>query len=81
MRLDIYRSADQGGNLFFLAVPEGQVIPAEATNTEWRTAAHAIELDEVVDQLPDYFIEKPIEQISEKGYAITSLKNISSGIG
>lgn len=75
MRLDIFRRTERGGSSY-LAVPEGKPIPAEATNVDWTADARAVEVDDEVDRLPDYSIEKPIQQIGAKGYAITSVKNI-----
>ncbi|CAN5143540.1 hypothetical protein BH11PSE11_BH11PSE11_05950 [soil metagenome] len=79
MRLDIYRRTEIGGKISYLAVPEGKQIPEEAINTDWETDTQAVELDDEADELENYAIEHPIEQISAKGYAITSLKNIASG--
>jgi hypothetical protein len=77
MRLDIYRRSELNGNLSYLAVPEGQVIPDEATNTNWETAARAVDLEDGAEYLDEFSIEHPIQQISEKGYAITRLRYIS----
>jgi hypothetical protein len=56
-------------------VPEGKLIPEEAVNTDWLPAAHAVELDEEKNQLPEYRIDQPIEQINAKGYAIARLNS------
>lgn len=74
MRVDIYKRAETGGHTSYLAVPEGALIPDEATNVDWEDAARGVELDEETDALPEYAIEDPVEQITSKGYAITSLR-------
>jgi hypothetical protein len=73
MRLDIYRRAEHGGKVSYLAVPEQRHIPNEATNTDWVVEAKAVEVADEADQLPDYHILHLTEQISEKGYAVTAL--------
>lgn len=76
MRLDIYKRSETGGQYSYLAVPEGNVIPEEATNIDWETAERSIDFDENEDDLTQFLIEDPVEQISSKGYAITSVKNL-----
>lgn len=76
MRVDIYRRAEHEGRFSYLAVPEGKRIPEEATNTDWEPEARQVEVDEDHDQLPSYHIDHPLAQISDKGYAITSLKEL-----
>ncbi|MGV7208653.1 DUF6139 family protein [Oxalobacteraceae bacterium A2-2] len=76
MRVDIYRRAEHEGQFSYLAVPEGKRIPEEATNTDWEPEAQQVEVDESHDQLPGYHIDQPLAQISDKGYAITSLKEL-----
>ncbi|MFC0251916.1 DUF6139 family protein [Massilia consociata] len=75
MRLDIYRRPENEGKLSYLAVPEARNIPEEATNTDWEIEARAIEVDDNADSLPDYDLENVAGQISEKGYAITSVQH------
>lgn len=72
MRLDIYRRAERGGLFSYLAVPEGRPIPQEAINTDWETEARGIVFNDDENELPRFSIEKPIQQINDKGYAITS---------
>jgi len=79
MRVDIYRRAEHKGLFSYLAVPEGKRIPEEATNTEWQPEAQRVEVDEVADALPGYHIDKPMAQISDKGYAITPLNGAGGG--
>lgn len=77
MRVNIYRRENRGDNLSYLAVPEGKPIPDEATNIDWESEASGIELDEASDQWPQFSIEHPLQQIQEKGYAITSVLKAS----
>ena len=76
MKLDIYKRAEAGGHFSYLAVPQGEVIPNEVTNIDWEDAEHGIDFDEREDAMPAYSIEQPVEQITAKGYAITSVRNI-----
>jgi hypothetical protein len=73
MRVDIYRRAESGHLYSYLAVPEGRVIPEEATNTDWETEALGLEGGAQAEQLGKYAIAGLEQQISEKGYAITSV--------
>ena len=73
MRLDIYRRAESGHRYSYLTVPEGRLIPEEATNTDWESEARGIEGGAQAEQLGKYAIERLEEQISEKGYAMTSV--------
>jgi hypothetical protein len=73
MRLDIYRRAEHDGKFSYLVVPETKNIPEEATNTDWEIEARAVEVEDDAQQLPDYDIENLTGQLSEKGYAVTSL--------
>lgn len=76
MRVDIYRRTEPHDIFSYLAVPEGKLIPEEATSTDWQPEARSIEVDETSNALPKYHIEQPIEQIATKGYAITRLKDM-----
>lgn len=78
MRLDIYKRPENDGQYSYLAVPEGQVIPAEATAVDWQAEERSVDFNEEVNQLPQFAIDDPIEQISAKGYAITSVRNLNS---
>ncbi len=79
MRVDIYRRPEFGGQFSYMAVPEGQVIPNEAISVDWETAEQSVELEESIDKLPQFAIEDPMEQITAKGYAITSVKTLGDG--
>jgi len=78
MRLDIYRRPENGGKYSYLAVPEGKMIPNEATNLEWEATERGWNFNEDDPSLADFEIEAPMEQISAKGYAITSVKHLNS---
>lgn len=81
MKLDIYKRAESGGRYSYLAVPEGGVIPNEVTNVDWESAERGIDFDDNADTMPAFAIEQPIEQITAKGYAITSVDNIGRETG
>lgn len=72
MRLDIYRRAETDGKFQYLAVPETRNIPDEATNTDWQVEARAVEVEDDATEISDYDIQRLTEQLSEKGYAVTS---------
>jgi hypothetical protein len=73
MRLDIYRRAETDGKFSYLAVPETRNIPEEATNTDWEVEARAVEVDDDAERIEDYDIDNLSGQLSEKGYAVTSV--------
>jgi len=73
MRLDIYRRAETDGSFSYLAVPETRNIPEEATNTDWEVETRALEVDDNAQELQDYDIENLAGQLTEKGYAVTSV--------
>jgi hypothetical protein len=73
MRVDIYRRAEAGNRVSYLAVPEGRAIPEEAVNIDLETEASAVDAGEAALTLRVYGIPEPEEQMAEKGYAITSL--------
>lgn len=74
MRVDIYKRAEHAGHFTYLAVPEGNIIPDEAINTDWELSERGIDVDDDATHLPDFSIDAPHEQIHAKGYAITSVK-------
>lgn len=76
MRVDIYRRAEHDGIFSHLAVPEDKIIPEEVTSTDWELELKAHEIADDATDLPDFHIGKPLQQIAEKGYAITSLKDM-----
>jgi hypothetical protein len=77
MRVDIYRRPETDDKFSHLAVPEGKPIPQEAINTDWEGEASARELDEASERWEEFGIERPAQQIREKGYAITSLAKMT----
>jgi Family of unknown function (DUF6139) len=76
MRLDIYKRAEHSGRYSYLAVPEGALIPEEATNSDWEAVKCSVDFDEHDDTLVNFAIEHPLQQIHDKGYAITSIKEL-----
>ena len=81
MKLDIYKRAETGGHFSYLAVPQGEMIPNEVTNVDWMDAERGIEFNEEDSAIAAYAIDQPIEQITAKGYAITSVNNIGGATG
>jgi hypothetical protein len=81
MKLDIYKRAEAGGRYSYLAVPQGDVIPNEVTNIDWEDAERGVDFDDNASVMPAYAIEQPIEQITAKGYAITSVNDIGTESG
>lgn len=73
MKVDIYRREESDYMFSYLIVPQGQDIPAEADNVDWHVRHLAIDVDESQEHLHPYEIDHPRAQISEKGYAITSV--------
>ncbi|TFV91581.1 hypothetical protein E4K72_20445 [Oxalobacteraceae bacterium OM1] len=79
MKVDVYKRPEAGGKFSYLAVPEGRPIPEEATNTDWETASHNVDLDDdhtPVDDLPS---QDALRQIDAKGYAISSVNKVRIG--
>ncbi len=77
MRVDIYRRPEADGKFSHLAVPEGKPIPQEAINTDWESELRGHELDADAPSWDDFGIPRPSEQLALKGYAITSLDNMT----
>lgn len=73
MRMDIYRRPEADSKFTYLAVPEGRQIPQEVINVDWSCVTRSAEKDEHAAQFAEYGIDQPLQQISEKGYAITGL--------
>lgn len=76
MRLDLYRRPETDGKYSYLAVLEGKPIPEEAINTDWQLMVQGVDVSDEQDDMPDYAIERPFQQIGSKGYAITSVKRL-----
>lgn len=77
MRVDIYRRPEAEGRVSYLAVPQGQPIPQEATNVDWSDEARGVELDEKLEHWDALGIPEPGRQLQRKGYAITSVREQS----
>ena len=73
MRVDIYRRPESEHKLSYLVVPEGKVIPEEATSVDWLSDRRSADLDESTPTWPELGIDEPEKQIREKGYAITGV--------
>lgn len=80
MRIDLYQRAETAGNISYLAVPAGALIPDEVVSTDWRDVEQGLELDEARAR-NDYAINAAEQQIAEKGYAITSFESFLHGLG
>lgn len=74
MKVDVYKRPEHEGNYSYLAVPEGRPIPEEATNTDWETAENNIDLDDDNEPVHGLSAHNALEQISAKGYAISSVQ-------
>ncbi|MDB5992694.1 MAG: hypothetical protein JWQ10_4097 [Herbaspirillum sp.] len=78
MKVDVYKRLD-GGNLHsYLAVPSGQIIPEEATNTDWEIDRRNVDLEPGHTPQSSLKPDDALQQIDEKGYAITHLGDRSS---
>ncbi|KIF83214.1 DUF6139 family protein [Noviherbaspirillum autotrophicum] len=75
MKVDVYKRPEQAGMYSYLAVPEGRPIPQEATNIDWETAEHNVDLDQDNEPLLGLTADDALQQISDKGYAISSVHN------
>lgn len=73
MRVDIYRRPEPEHKLSYLVVPEGRVIPEEATSVDWLTETRGVDFDESQAAWPELGIDDPQGQLQEKGYAITGV--------
>ncbi len=73
MEVDIYRRTEANNKLTYLIVPAGHVIPEEAVSTDWQLRQQGVNVDASEEHLHPIEIDKPREQIAEKGYAITSV--------
>lgn len=73
MEVDIYRRPEPGNKFSYLLVPRGQPIPEEATNVDWLLRQRDVHVDDAAEHLHPYEIDAPLQQIQDKGYAITSV--------
>ncbi len=77
MLADVFRRDEGNGKFSHLVVPQGKDIPQEATNWDWHDEERGAQLDEFAASWPKYGIEAPGEQIKKKGYAITSVNELT----
>lgn len=75
MKVDIYKRMESPNLTSYLAVPQGKPLPQEVTNTDWQADERNIDLEEDTGPLFDLELDDAMAQISEKGYAITHLKD------
>lgn len=75
MKVDVYKRPENQGKYSYLAVPEGRPIPNEATAIDWETAEQNIDLDDNNETVVGLSSEDALEQISQKGYAISSSRD------
>jgi hypothetical protein len=73
MKVDVYKRPQPQGSFSYLAVPNGEPIPDEATNVDWETVSNDFDLDHDQEALSSMAIDNPQGQIAAKGYAISSL--------
>ena len=73
MRLDVYKRTEAGHKLSYMLVPAGKRIPPEVDNVDWRLDRQGDELETADRALEGMGIDHAIEQIRDKGYAITSV--------
>ncbi len=77
MRVDVFSRLEPNQKHSHLVVPHGEPLPEEITDYAWRDEARDIDLDESAPRWPQYGIEAPGQQLSAKGYAITSLNKMT----
>ncbi len=81
MKVDVYKRPENAGHFSYLAVPEGRPIPEEAVAIDWETAEHNVDLDDANEPVEGLSAEDALEQISAKGYAISSVHSQKIRIG
>ncbi|MDB5774402.1 MAG: hypothetical protein JWP38_535 [Herbaspirillum sp.] len=75
MKVDVYKRRDSGNLYSYLAVPAGKIIPEEATNTDWEIDTRNVDLEPGRTPQSSLKPDDAIQQIDEKGYAITHLND------
>lgn len=75
MKVDLYKRPEPQGMYSYLAVPEGRPIPEEATSIDWETADRNVDLDPNNEPVLGLPADDALEQISAKGYAISSVRD------
>jgi len=79
MRVDMFRRPEVSGQFSYLAVPQGRVIPEEATNTDWEAMMQDVELSSSDAEAIGMQADDAERQIGDKGYAITSITSLREG--
>ncbi len=77
MKVDLFRRPEADGQYSYLAVPQGRPIPEEATNTDWEAHQPDIDLERQDEKQTGLYADDVTEQIDEKGYAISSVRNLN----
>lgn len=75
MKVDLYMRSEPQGTTAYLAVPQGRPIPEEATSIDWETADTGVDLDPDNEPVAGLPADDALNQISAKGYAISSAKH------
>lgn len=75
MKVDLYKRPEGKGAYSYLAVPQGQPIPNEATNVDWETAENNVDLDDNNRPAGSRLGDDALQQINAKGYAISSVQD------
>jgi hypothetical protein len=78
MKLDIYKRPETNEQFSYIAIPEGKMIPEGVLETNWEVVTRGREIDNP-GGLRDFFIDKPLDQIEVKGYAIAGSKDFVEG--
>ena len=73
MKVDVYKRRDSGDLFSYLAVPTGLAIPEEAVNTDWEIDERNVDLEPGLTPQDSLQPADALQQIDEKGYAITHL--------
>ena len=75
MKVDLYKRPETAGKYSYLAVPEGKPIPEEATNVEWEKVDQTVDFEGTKEPVHGLKPDDVLQQISDKGYAISHLKD------
>jgi hypothetical protein len=73
MKVDVYKRLESQNLHSYLAVPTGRIIPEEATNTDWSIDKRNVDLEPGRTPQSSLKPDDALQQIDEKGYAITHL--------
>lgn len=75
MKVDLYKRPESEGKFSYLAVPEGKEIPEEATNVEWERVDQTADFEASAESIHGLEPGDALEQIRDKGYAISHLRD------